>query len=174
MVSIKIQLNNLSSGATLYNWNFGNGQSSEEQNPTATYAMDGTYVIRLISTNEFNCTDTTFYKYEVLFKGLYVPNAFAPSSSNLSIRLFQPVGINLKQYDIQVYDSWGHLLWESNLLDTEGRPLKGWDGTYNGKDMPQGTYMWKASATFIDDTIWQGSDIGTGVVKTMGTVSLIR
>jgi gliding motility-associated-like protein len=84
------------------------------------------------------------------------------------------VGKNLKQYNIQVYDSWGHLVWESNDLDNEGRPLEGWDGMYNGALMPQGTYMWKASATFIDDTIWQGSDIGKGEYKTMGTVSLIR
>ena len=70
--------------------------------------------------------------------------------------------------------TWGHLLWESSKIDSEGRPLEGWDGTYNGTLMPQGTYMWKASAVFIDDTIWQGSDIGTGEYKTVGTVSLIR
>jgi gliding motility-associated-like protein len=170
----KIQLNNLSSGATSYLWDFGNGNSSVEENPVTAYRLDGTYVIMLISSNQFNCTDTTYYKYEVLFKGLYVPNAFAPTNTNLAIRLFKPVGKNLKQYDIQVYDSWGHLLWESNKLDSEGRPLEGWDGNFNGTLMPQGTYMWKASATFIDDTIWQGSDIGKGEYKTMGTVSLIR
>ena len=170
----KIQLNNFSSGATLYDWDFGNGHSDTATNPVATYTMDGTYVIKLISRNQYNCTDTTYYKYEVLFKGLYVPNAFSPTSSNLSVRLFKPVGINLKQYDIQVYDSWGHLIWESNKLDSDGRPLEGWDGTFNGNLMPQATYMWKASATFIDDTIWQGSDIGKGDAKTMGTVSLIR
>jgi gliding motility-associated-like protein len=170
----KILLNNLSTGATLYDWDFGNGQTSTEENPEATYSMDGTYVIQLISTNQFNCTDTLFYKYEVLFKGLYVPNAFAPTSTNLSVRSFKPVGTNLKQYAIEVYDAWGHLLWNSNKLDTDGRPLEGWDGTFNGEMMPVGTYMWKASATFIDDTIWQGSDIGTGSTSTMGTVSLIR
>jgi hypothetical protein len=34
--------------------------------------------------------------------------------------------------------------------------------------------MWKISATFIDGTIWQGSDIGKGEYGMMGTVSLIR
>jgi PKD repeat protein len=170
----KIQLNNLSTGATTYEWEFGNGSSSTDENPVATYTMDGTYVIMLISSNQFNCTDTTYYKYEVLFKGLYVPNAFSPTNSNLAVRLFKPVGINLKQYNIQVYDYMGHMLWQSSKLDTEGSPLEGWDGTFNGTLMPQGTYMWKASATFIDDTIWQGSDIGKGEYKTMGTVSLIR
>jgi PKD repeat protein len=171
----QIQLDNQSSGAATYQWDFGNGKSSVEENPVTNYTMDGTYVIRLITSNGLNnCTDTTFYKYEVLFKGLYVPNAFAPGSTNLAIRLFKPVGRNLKQYDIQVYDYMGHLLWESAKLDSEGRPLEGWDGKVNGELLPQGTYMWKASATFIDETMWEGSDIGKGEFSTMGTVSLIR
>jgi gliding motility-associated-like protein len=136
--------------------------------------MDGTYLIMLISSNKYNCTDTTYYKYDMLFKGLYIPNAFSPTNSNMAVRLFKPVGKNLKHYNIQVYSTWGHLLWESSQLDPEGRPVEGWDGTYNGVMMPQGTYMWKATAVFIDDTIWEGSDIGKGEYKTIGTVSLVR
>jgi hypothetical protein len=40
--------------------------------------------------------------------------------------------------------------------------------------MPMGTYMWKIEATFIDDTPWNGNDIGKGDVSAIGTVSLIR
>ena len=75
-----------------------------------------------------------------------------------------------------VFDVWGHLIWESKLLtdDGKGMPAEGWDGTFNGQLMPEGTYMWKASAIFVDDTIWQGSDNGKSGSKTFGTVSLIR
>ncbi|MFH1160439.1 MAG: PKD domain-containing protein [bacterium] len=171
----KLQMQNLSSlDAYEFIWNFGNGQSSTEENPIVTYTEDGTYLIELISFNEFGCTDTTFYEYELLFKGLYIPNAFAPSSTNLAVRLFKPVGINLKSFHIQVFDTWGHVLWESTILDPQGRPEEGWDGTYNGELMPQGNYMWKVSATFIDNSPWNGSDIGQGEASTMGTVTLIR
>jgi len=170
----RIRLNNVSAGATGYEWEFGNGSSSTEENPVTTYTMDGTYLIMLVSSNEFNCTDTSYYNYEMLFKGLWIPNAFAPTSGNQAIRLFKPVGRNLKEYNIRVYNNFGRLIWESSRLDSEGRPVEGWDGTYEGTLMPVGTYMWKASAIFIDDTIWQGSDIGMGEYKTMGTVSLVR
>jgi len=170
----KIKLNNQSTGANAYSWDFGNGKSSEEENPVANFTEDGTYIIKLISLNEFDCTDTTFFEYNLLFKGLYVPNAFAPSSTNLGVRFFKPVGINLKQYHVVVFDTWGHLMWESILLDTKGSPSEGWDGTFNGANMPQGNYMWKITATFVDDTPWNGSDIGMGEYKTMGTVTLIR
>lgn len=172
----QVKLNNLSQDGKSYLWDFDNGKTSTEQNPVATYTDDGTYRIKLITTNEFDCTDTTFFDYELLLKGLFVPNAFAPTSTDLGVRLFQPIGINLKQgyYHVMVFDMWGHMLWESNKLDDKGRPVEGWDGTYQGNLMPQGNYMWKISATFVDDTPWNGSDIGQGEYKTMGNVTLIR
>jgi PKD repeat protein len=170
----KIQLNNESEGASSFIWDFGNGYTSEEENPIVTYSQDGTYIIMLITSNEFNCYDTTYLKYEMIFKGLFIPNAFAPTSTNEAVRVFKPVGINLKLYHIQVFDNWGNLMWESSLLDSQGRPVESWNGMFNGRLMPQGTYMWKVNAIFIDDTQWNGSDIGKGKYGPMGTVSLIR
>jgi len=170
----KLRMENLSTGANAWEWNFGNGKYSDEENPVISYTEDGTYIIELISLNEFGCSDTTFFQYELLFKGLYIPNAFAPGSTNLAVRLFKPVGINLKKFHIQVFNSSGHIMWESTKLDPQGRPVEGWDGTFNGNISPQGNYMWKVSATFIDDSPWNGSDIGKGEYDTMGTVTLIR
>jgi len=42
---------NSSSGATSYAWDFGDGGSSTQANPTHTYAVDGTYTVVLTSTN---------------------------------------------------------------------------------------------------------------------------
>jgi len=170
----KLRMENLSTGANAFEWNFGNGKYSDEENPVISYTEDGTYIIELISLNEFGCSDTTFFQYELLFKGLYVPNAFAPGNTNLAVRLFIPVGINLKKYHVQVFNSSGHVMWESTKLDPQGRPVEGWDGTFNGNLSPQGNYMWKINATFIDDSPWNGSDIGEGEFDTMGTVTLIR
>ncbi|MCX6306144.1 MAG: PKD domain-containing protein [Bacteroidetes bacterium] len=172
----QVKMNNLTSGDSLsYFWNFGNGKYSNEQSPVALFTDDDTYTIQLITMNQFNCTDTTFYTYELLFKGLYVPNAFSPSSTNLGVRLFKPIGVNLKQYHVTVFDIWGHLMWESTKLDDKGMPAEGWDGTFEGVLMPQGNYMWKISALFVDDSQWEGSDIGVGTSsKTMGSVTLIR
>lgn len=170
----QVKLNNSTTGASGYIWDFGNGKTSTEENPVIGFTEDGTYIIKLISNNEFECSDTTFYEYKLLFKGLYVPNAFSPTNNTLGVRLFKPIGVNLKQYHVTVFDPWGHLLWESVKLDSQGRPEEGWDGTFNGETMPQGNYFWKITATFVDDTPWTGGDIGQGEYKTMGSVSLIR
>jgi len=171
----KLQFTNKSSGADSYFWNFGNGQTSTDVNPVVTYSNDGTFLIMLISSNQFNCFDTTYYTYEFIFKGLYIPNAFSPTSLGTGANLFTPVGVNLKQFQIEVFDGWGHMLWSSVALDAQGKPTESWDGKdSNGVLYPSGTYMWKAKATFIDNTIWEGSDIGKGSAKTIGTVTLIR
>ena len=171
----QVKMNNLSTGAQNYKWDFGNNKYSDEKDPVALFTEDGTYSIKLISLNQFNCSDTTFFKYELLFKGLYVPNAFSPSATNLGVRLFKPVGINLKQYNVMVFDIWGHMMWESNKLDDHGSPTEGWDGTFEGQLMPQGNYMWKISAMFVDDSPWEGSNLGVGGTgSTKGTVTLIR
>ena len=171
----KIQFRNKSEGADTYFWDFGNGYTSNDENPFVTYTQDGTYTIMLVSSTYFGCADTTYYKYDLLFKGLYVPNAFAPTSDIQGVNVFKPVGVNLKVYNVQVFDSWGHLLWESSKLDDNGRPVESWNGRdSNGQLYPSGTYVWIIHAMFTDGTIWEGSDIGKGDYKTIGTVTLIR
>jgi len=181
-----IQLNNHSSpDAKGFIWNYGNGKGSKEVSPTVTYASDANpYTIQLVTWNEGKCYDTTSITYEFLFDNLYVPNAFSPSnlSSSTGCRVFQPKGLNLKEYHAMVFDKWGHLMWESSKIDCQdptvvnckGSPVDYWDGTLDGNPMPQDVYMWKISATFSNGKVWEGSDAGTGSTTTMGTVTLIR
>lgn len=170
----RVFLDNLSIGANHYFWSFGDGDTSYLEEPVKTFTEDGVYLISLVAYNERNCSDTSSLEYEVFLKGLYIPNAFAPLSPNPDIRFFKPKGYNLKQYRIEVYSAWGNLVWSSNSLDSEGRPLESWDGYYNDKLLPQGTYIWKVSAVFGDNTIWEGSDIGDGNTKNYGSVTLIH
>jgi hypothetical protein len=48
-----------STNATLYNWDFGNGQSSTEQNPTHTYTTPGVYTVTLIASNDAGYSTAT-------------------------------------------------------------------------------------------------------------------
>ncbi|MBL4586399.1 MAG: PKD domain-containing protein [Flavobacteriales bacterium] len=43
---------------TNYDWNFGDIQTSTDQNPSHTYATDGTYPVELIVTTDNGCTGT--------------------------------------------------------------------------------------------------------------------
>ena len=50
---------NLSQGALVYNWIFGNGSTSNQFEPTATYSQSGTFNLVLMAYNQFGCGDTT-------------------------------------------------------------------------------------------------------------------
>lgn len=57
-----VQFNNSSTNATIYNWTFGDGGTSNATNPTHTFTTAGTYNVRLIAQNPNACRtlDTTF------------------------------------------------------------------------------------------------------------------
>ncbi|WP_298741375.1 PKD domain-containing protein [uncultured Chitinophaga sp.] len=57
-VPVIVQLTDQSQGATSWNWNFGNGQTSAQQHPTATYNSLGNFNIRLTAANASGCTST--------------------------------------------------------------------------------------------------------------------
>jgi PKD repeat protein len=170
----QILLDNLSENAVRYEWDMGNGTSSELFEPVVRYEDDGTYLIELIAWNNNNCPDTAYMEYTIVFQGLYVPTGFTPDYGDAALREFKPAGMNLKTYQLTVINEWGNIVFQSNALDGNGSPMEGWDGTVNQEAQPTGTYMWTISATFQDGTIWNGTNVGDGNTKTYGTVLLIR
>jgi PKD repeat protein len=51
-------------GNLQWQWNFGNGNESNLQNPLpVTYALAGTYNTRMIGINSFGCADTVYHNY---------------------------------------------------------------------------------------------------------------
>jgi PKD repeat protein len=172
-VAGQVLMQNTSVGADSYFWDFGDGNTSTEKNPVNQYYSGDIYNIVLIATSPFQCSDTAVKVYDLTL-GLYVPNAFAPTSDVPGTNVFLPKGIHLKEYHVQVFSSWGTLLWESSKLTEDGEPAEGWDGTYKGQPMPAGNYIWRITARFIDNSYWAGSDNGDGNKKPYGTVTLIR
>jgi gliding motility-associated-like protein len=47
-----------SGGITSWEWNFGDSNTSNVQNPIHSYASDGTYNVELITVSDINCPDT--------------------------------------------------------------------------------------------------------------------
>ncbi|MCP9236976.1 PKD domain-containing protein [Lewinella sp. JB7] len=55
----EISFSNRSVSATDFVWDFGDGNTSTEANPTHTYAADGDYTVSLTATDKLNATDQT-------------------------------------------------------------------------------------------------------------------
>ena len=51
MLLLSVQFTDLSESATEWNWDFGDGSDSTDQNPTHTYSKAGNYTVTLIASN---------------------------------------------------------------------------------------------------------------------------
>jgi PKD repeat protein len=172
-----VQFTDGSIGAMEYHWDFGNGETSTAASPLITYADDGNYTVTLVTLNKEGCSDTSSMQFNMLYKGLWVPNAFAPTGPVQATREWKPAGINLATYHCQVYNSWGAMVWESKLLDEKGSPLESWDGTYKDHPVQEGVYVWRIQAVFRDGTIWDNKDVGEHgklTEQVFGTITVIR
>jgi gliding motility-associated-like protein len=127
-------------GADYWTWEFGdplNSATSSLQNPVYEFGQQGEYPIILTAANNFGCQDSTLKKLTVYsdFR-FYIPNSFTPNSDDRNEKFFGK-GAGIMTYNMQVYDRWGKLVFESN------DPEYQWDGTTGGKVSPQGMYVYR-------------------------------
>jgi PKD repeat protein len=170
-----VEFTNLSQGASNYVWFFSNDSTSTAIDPVFQFRNYGTYNTTLVAINEFGCTDTIAMDVVVdFFNGLFLPNAIYPGSGIFEISHFIPKGVGLKEFELQIYDDWGNLIWQTTALDMDGRPSEFWDGTFNGVPVQQDAYVWKVKAVFLDNAIWEGNDMKMNKIKRSGTVTVIR
>lgn len=131
------------------------------------------YTVSLVASNRYGCQDSVAIEHQVVMKGLFFPNSFIPSSSNAQVSRFNGTGIGLKKYHLAIYDQYNNKVWETRALQN-GHPSEGWDGrNKNGDMLPQGVYIWRAEATFIDDTEWTGKNGDSGATQTIQGVVLM-
>jgi gliding motility-associated-like protein len=132
-------------------WDFGDGSFTGEENPTHTYLEVGNYVVTQTVTYPFGCVYTKVVTL-IVEKGykLIMPNAFTPNQDNLN-DYFGPEYIGLNRLELNIYDTWGSLIYSES-----GDDILGWDGKINDEEAENGNYYYTFSAsTFYEDVIKQ-------------------
>ena len=67
---------------------------------------------------------------------LVFPNAFSPNDDRINDTFKPKQYQNIEEFHAYIFNRWGQKLYEwDNVADD------GWDGTYNGKPVKQGTYF---------------------------------
>ena len=150
----EVRFFDLSVDAEQYLWHFGDGNTSEDPHPVHEYTESGVYDVMLHVTNEFGCVDSTIIEGAVtaISKGfIKFPNAFRPRpdggtshQASETNNIFKPVYRDVESYQIQIYNRWGQLIYESIDIN------EGWNGLYKGQLAPQAVYVWKVSGTFVN------------------------
>lgn len=121
-------------------WDFGDGSVSSDLNPVHTFINPKEYVVTQTVTYPLGCV----YVQRITFiveKGyvLVVPTAFTPNNDSLN-DTFRPVTKGLKKVRLDIYDTWGSMIYSES-----GDVIKGWDGKIKGNNSENGNYYCKVS-----------------------------
>lgn len=145
-----VSFNDQSSHTTGWNWNFGDlladpaDNTSNVPNPNHSYSDVGTYCVQLTVSNTPACTDkdSVCLVVEPDFT-FYIPNSFTPDGSGLNEE-FYAKGENIAQFDMQIYDRWGNLVFHATDIN------KHWNGTMKGTGseiVPMDVYVYIINLT---------------------------
>lgn len=141
-----------------YAWEFGDGDTSNTDNPVHTYAAVGNYPVQLVVTDVNGCSDTANTGINVIpVYDIDIPTAFTPDPNgnnngvfdpnDMSNDVFYPIARFVKEFQMRVWNRWGELVFESNEVN------KGWNGFYRGRLSPQDVYVYHAKIRFVDDRV---------------------
>lgn len=134
-----VRFANTSTGAVSYLWDFGDGTTSADENPSHNYSAIGRYRVVLKATSEQNCVDSISHQVLVAFDRIFPPNAFSPNAPDPADRLFllNATGIVSQGYHFMVLSRWDDVVFEAK------DKIEGWDGKMkNGSFAPAGSYLW--------------------------------
>lgn len=158
-VPAPIGFNNTSKYGDYFEWDFGDGSVSTEENPIHTYLVDGTFKVTLTAFSKNGCYNSITQGDLIVRKetSVFTPNAFSPNGDGINDEFV--VGItNLKRYRIQIYSRYGNqVFFTDNIFDN-------WKGTFKNRDLPTGVYYYVIFGTLLNNT----------TVKNTGSVTLLR
>lgn len=91
-------------------------------------------VVTLVVFNG-TCYDTLTLVVPILHITLWAPNVITPNAEEN--RRFELIGTGVDEGELDIYDRQGRLLYHADDY------RQGWDGTYKGRPVPQGAYVWR-------------------------------
>lgn len=158
-----MQFNNQSSCADemRYIWDFGTNNpahKSYKENPAFEFPKDtGSFTITLTTISEHQCisefTKDIYINPDIR---IFVPTAFSPNQKGPpETEYFSVSGVNVKRYQITVWNRWGQIVYQSTDIDEV------WDGKYSNRYCQSGAFGYKILATSESDQEY----IFTGVIN---------
>lgn len=161
IVTMNLPFNLVASGGVDYMWTTTSPTATitnpTSDRPIVTSTEDARFMVKVIDIAGCVGYDTVYVQVMV-GPNYYVPNAFSPNGDGLN-DVFRPIPVGMTRPEyFRIFNRFGQLIFETNQY------LKGWDGTYKGKPVDMGTYIW----------ILKGEDRFGRPVELKGTVILVR
>ena len=146
------------SSIVYWEWNFGDGDFEEIQNPDHLYSDEGFFTVVLSVENEFGCLNTDTAEVEIT-QVIDIPNVFTPNNDGINDFIFID-NFGVEEYEFTVYNRWGIVMHYDASTEIS------WNGrTPAGAKCEAGTYYYTLNVLNIHSE---------GNFKQNGTITLIR
>ncbi len=144
---LSVDFTNNSTNASNYDWNFNNGSTSTQNNPSTVFADSGSYWVVLTASNSFGCSasDSLLITTVSIPTDLIIPNIFTPNGDGTN-DLFLVGNPFVNTISGQIFNRWGQLMYTNQAYTAYS-----WDGKKTAGDLaPDATYFYIFTVTFID------------------------
>ena len=150
-----VYITNLSSSVS-FDWDFGDGNSSQVKDPIHTYESVGTYDLTLTVTDDSQCSDSKFVKIEVQgfemmddeWQEMY--NAFSPNGDGVNDNFSFLDNHAIVDFEVKVFNRWGAKVFAWTEPDYE------WNGlSFNGSKLSPGVYYFFMNARGLNGKMYE-------------------
>ena len=113
----------------------------------------------VVASNSPYCKtqDTVTVIVDINCGDFFIPNVFSPNDDGLN-DVINVHGRCISTFNLQIFNRWGEKVFETSTLENS------WDGTFRGKKMDTGVFVYKADGVSIDGQSF----------KMKGNITLIR
>lgn len=153
-VGAEFEFIDTSSNAISWIWDFGNNETSTDQDPSTIYFANGTYTVTQYAIGPVGCIDSAIVSIEINTVTTeidkLIPNAISPNGDgNNDVWKLNFIDLLNPNAEIIVINRWGQTLYHSYGYS---QPF---DGTYHGEPLPEGTYYYIIKIS--DEEIYEGA-----------------
>jgi gliding motility-associated-like protein len=134
-----------------YAWTPADSTISCKNCPVVTVMPLNTAIYRVTVKDSQNCTAFDDVLLRVIKRRpIYAPNVFSPNNDGVN-DFFTLYGNQaaVKVKSLKVFNRWGDMMFSATNLPLGGDRM-GWDGTFNGRDVPPDVFVYVAVVSFID------------------------
>ena len=143
-----------------YTWQSGSTDSIYKVTQAGTYWVSAYFADYNITTYDtINVAYIDCDTAQTIIPDIYIPNSFTPNGDGLNDVFNIKTTFIFSDYKLTIFNRWGNMVFDSEDIN------KGWDGTYKGKPVPLGVYVFQLTATI--------KDTGEQIKKT-GRVTVVR